>query len=209
MTLEGPRLLEKMFNTFRATTNPVAPFTTITNGGNWDIISEDGTTAVFASSSYYDLSGYNKDSLTTFFQGTDIQEAYSIGGTVDAAIIIDLITSEKPTNAELLTVANSPPGFPESTTAMQQVIYGRQRQYVQNSTVTGYMTMTGMGMWGTMAAGTMDKVHLTRILITSTTAPQEVNCPPANYVSMVIVSKEDEVPFLMRQKRSYELATGP
>jgi len=209
MTLEGPRLLDKMFNTLRATTNPEAPYTTITNGGNWDIISEDGTTTVFASSSYFDLSGYNKDSLTTFFQATEIQEAYSIGGTVDAAIIIDLITSEKPTNAELLIVANSPPGFPESTTAMQQVIYGRQRQYVQNSTVTGYMTMTGMGQWGTMAAGTMDKVHLTRILITSSTPVQTVNCPPANYVSMVIVSKEDEVPFLMRQKRSYELATGP
>jgi hypothetical protein len=209
VTLEGPRILEQMFNTLRATAIPEPPYMDITDGGNWDIVSADGTTTVFSCSKYYDLSGYNRDSLTTFFQGTDIQEAYSIGGTCDAAIIIDLITSELPTNAELLTVANSPPGYPASTTAMQQVVYGRQRQYVQNNTVVGFLTLTGVGSWGSMAAGTMDKVHLTRVVITSSQPGQTVNCPPANYVEAIIVAQEKELPFLMRQKRSYELATGP
>jgi len=210
MTQEGPRILEQMFNPLRATHNPGAPYTTITTGGGWDVLAADGSTTVFASRKYYDLSGYNRDKLTSFFQGTDIQEAYSVGGTCDNAIIIDLITSERPTLAELLAVANSPPGYPESTTSMQQVVYGRSRQYVQNTTVTGFLTMTGSGLWGTMAAGTMDKVHLTRVLITSTSAPgQSVNCPPANYVEAIIVAKEKDLPFLMRQKRSYELATGP
>jgi len=209
VTLEGPRILEQMFNTLRATSIPEPPYMDITDGGNWDIIAADGTTTVFSCSKYYDLSGYNRDSLTSFFQGTDIQEAYSVGGTVDAAIIIDLITSEKPTNPELLIVANSPPGFPVSTTSMSQVVYGRQRQYVQNNTVVGFLTMTGAGSWGTMAAGTMDKVHLTRVLIVSAQPGQTVNCPPANYVTAIIVAEEKELAFLMRQKRSYELATGP
>jgi len=212
VTLEGPRVLEQMFNALRVTFNPAPPYTIITTGGGWDELAADGTTTVFASRKYYDLSGYNRDMLTSFFQGVDIQEAYSVGGTCDNAIIIDLITSERPTTEELLTVANSPPGFPESTTSMQQVVYGRSRQYVQNTTVTGFLTMTGSGLWGTMAAGTMDKVHLTRVLITSTNPAepgQTVNCPPADYVTAIVVAGEKELAFLMRQKRSYELATGP
>ena len=75
--------------------------------------------------------------------------------------------------------------------------------------------MQGQTTFGTCAATTADKVHLTRVVYVVTGAAgviepgKKIHIPPSNYVSAIIVAKEKELPFLMRQKRSYELATGP
>jgi len=95
---------------------------------------------------------------------------------------------------------------------MSTIIYGRHRQYRTDTNIGGFPILVGSSAWGTMPAATADKVHLTRILIAATPIgpqPETLAIPPANYVTGVVVAKEEELPFLMRQKRSYELATGP
>jgi len=212
MTLEGPRVLEKMFDGAHVLVNPEEPYYVLT-GNNWGALDDTH----FVSRSYYDLSGYNRDSLTSFFQGVDIQDAYAPTGTMNGFILIELISNERPTDAELLAAAaslaadNQPPGYPSSTTDMQTIVYGRQRQYFLDTawSTGGFPRMVGISLWGTNAATTADKIHLTRLLVTTQTAGQQIRIPPSNFVTTIIVAEEKELAFLMRQKRSHELASGP
>lgn len=218
MTIEGPRVLDKLFGKAVITTDAEPhPSTGVTIAGDgWKELSN----IVFVTRSYYDLSGYNRKELTSFIQGVDIQEEVGPTGNMHA-YIVDLVTTEYVDDTTIIdghfenVQPDDLPGFPVSTYDMQQVIYGRTRAYNPSTTWTGATSTIGeysRSNWGTCAATTADKVHLTRIVyigfdpiaVDSSFAP-----PPCNYVMAIIVGKEKELPFLMRQKRSYELATGP
>lgn len=213
MTQEGPRLLDKLMGKAVITTSDDPSPTSSIVGDGWERLSS----IVYVNRSYFDLSGYNRESLTSFFQGTDIQE--EVGPTGDMhAFIVDLITTEFIDDASIIAAhfenvqPDDLPGFPVSTFDMQQVIFGRTRSYNPSTnwitpTVSEYSRTT----WGTCSATTADKVHLTRICYIdyNLPVPASFSPPPCNYVSTIIVAKEKELPFLMRQKRSYELATGP
>lgn len=215
MTMEGPRVLDKLFAKATISTDNVEPPSTGVTivGDNWERLSN----IVYVSRSYYDLSGYNRDYLTSFFSGTDIQE--EVGPTGDMhAFIVDLITTEYVDDASIIAAhfenvqPDDLPGFPQSTYDMQQVIYGRTRSYNPSTNwVTPTVSEYSRSSWGTCSASTADKIHLTRICYLDIGLPLNTTFspPPCNYVTAIIVAKEKELPFLMRQKRSYELATGP
>jgi hypothetical protein len=217
MTLEGPRVLDVTIGHLDITqgTSP-DEFPATISGNGWETL-ENLLTPTFASRNYYDLSGYNRDSLTTFIQGVDIQEGYPPFGN-SAYVIVDMITTEYVDDQTILdaykytTGDGDLPGFPRSPYDMQQVIYGRVRTFTTNS-AWGDSELQGVSMFGTCAATTADKVHLTRVVYvapgTPATEGQSSHIPPCNYVTAIIVGGEGELPFLMRQKRSYELATGP
>jgi len=215
MTLEGPRVLDKIFGKAVITNDSEDPPSTGTTivGTGWSQLSQ----VVFVRRSYYDLSGYNQDSLTSFISGVDIQE--EVGPTGDMhAYIVDLVTTEFVDSASILAahfdnaLPDDLPGFPVSTYDMSQVIYGRTRAYNPS---TNWAPVTigeySRSNWGTCSATTADKVHITRILYLDISVPPDgtFSPPPCNYVMAIIVAKEKELSFLMRQKRSYELATGP
>jgi hypothetical protein len=179
-------------------------------GNNWEKLNN----RTFANRTYYDLSGYNKSELTAFFQGIDVQEEFAPQGTMQCWVI-DLITTEYVdddtiTNAlfETAGLLGDLPGFPESTYNQEQVIYGRTRSYLTSS-IWGGVGEFGRTRWGTCSASTADKIHITRILYTDPLVPPEaiLSIPPVNYVASIVVIEEKELTFLMRQKRSYELAT--
>jgi len=216
MTLEGPRLLGKTLSFADIQLGPTDPFPATLTGSNW-VILENAATPTYANRSYYDLSGYNLGALTSFFQAVDIQEVFTPFGTC-ACRIIDLVTTEYVTDSEILnayqytTGDGDLPGFPKSSYDMQQVVYGRTRTYTSNSSF-GDITLQGSTLWGTCAAATVDKLHITRLvyLVVNDDPAQQINqvvhVPACNYVTAIVVAKEKELPFLMRQKRSYELST--
>jgi hypothetical protein len=213
MTLEGPRVIDRLINPTDVDmgASPAPAFPATINGKDWEIL-ENVATPTYVSRSYFDLSGYNQDFLTAFFQGVDIQEGWGPRGTCDF-FVVDLLTTEfldneTLTNAFIYTTATGDlPGFTQSTYDMSQVVYGRTREYVaatSNTIANQYSVST----WGTCGAATADKLYVTRLIYVDTSASQadKVHIPPANYVVAIVVAKEDELPFLMRQKRSYELA---
>jgi hypothetical protein len=212
MTLEGARLLDKTLGFADIQLGSVEPFPATLTGAGWNIL-ENVATPTYALRSYYDLSGYNQNELTSFFQAVDIQEVFTPFGTA-ACRVIDLVTTEYVSDTEIVaayqytTGDGDLPGFPKSSYDMQQVVYGRTRTFTSNSSF-GDITLQGSTMWGTCAAATADKLHITRIVMVLNTAAidQVVHVPACNYVTAIIVAKEDDLPFLMRQKRSYELAT--
>jgi hypothetical protein len=186
------------------------------NGDGW-VILDNGAIPTYVHRSYYDLSGYNRKSLTSFFQTVQIQEGWGPRGTTTADFfVVDMVTTEYVddttlTNAHIYTTHDGDlPGFPRSSYDMSQVIYGRTREYTA-ATASTIAVQYSSSEWGTCAATTADKVYLTRVVyVNGQAAPSsKVHIPPANYVSTIVVAEEKELTFLMRQKRSYEIATGP
>jgi len=209
MTLEGPRLLAKTL-TGTTATNDGTTLGGVT--GQWDIVAGSPNAAV--QRDYFDLSGYNMDLLTTFIQRVDIQDPGPLAGTDQNNGLIELITTEFVSDADIAAWTGgflfSGPGYSLSTMSMDQVIFGRRRQYTFDGGILPLIpNLHSVNVWGTASAITSDKLHLTRIVLSSTTPGSVTHVSDTVFVVGVIVSKEKELPFLMRQKRSYELATGP
>lgn len=219
MTVEGARLLSKTFSHCDIQLHgevgppPVDPFPATLTGDNWHVL-ENVLTPTYATRSYYDLSGYNQNELTTFFQAVDVQEVFTPFGSA-ACRVVDLITTEYVSDTEIVaayqytTGDGDLPGFPLSKFNMEQVVYGRTRTFTSNGSF-GDITLQGSTMWGTCSAATADKLHITRIVMVLNTAAidQAVHIPACNYVTAIIVAKEQDLSFIMRQKRSYEMAQG-
>lgn len=220
MTIEGPRTLDKILDGFSATmTADPSSFPAAFAGDNW-VALENALAPTFVNRSYYDLSGYSLDDLTAFITGVDIQESWGPRGTA-GCFIVDLITTEFVGDGDLMQAYIYPtlgvpfptrdlPGFPESTFDMSQVVFGRTREYVpagQNTNANLYSVTN----FGTGTATAAQKLYITRIVYIDADAPGEstIQVPPCDYVSAVIVAKEKDNPYLMRLKRSYELAPGP
>ena len=212
MTLEGPRVLGKLLARGKITNSAGGGggVTSSVEGADWDKLSE----TCYVQRSYYDLSGYNMGFLTSFFQGIEVQEEFGVFGDMQG-YLIEIISTERLDNASVTGAAIEDPaatldlpGFPLSTYDQSQIVYARLRNYV-TSTTWGKVGLFSQSMWGTCQAATADKVHVTRIWYCDPLLPPAAvaNLPPCNIVSGILVAKEEELPFLMRQKRSYELAT--
>jgi hypothetical protein len=209
MTLEGPRVLSKVLTGSTVTNDGSALIASVT--GQWDQVVGSDNAAV--QRTYFDLSGYNMDFLTTFVQGVEIQDPGPLAGTDNANELLEILSTEFISDAEIVAfiagVGFNGPGYSQSTMNMDQVVYGRRRSYTQDGAITPIIpNLHHTAMWGTANALTSDKLHITRILLT-TTIDSVTFVSDTNVVMGAIISKEKELPFLMRQKRSYELATGP
>lgn len=220
MTLEGPRLLDKILDGFSATMGAEpSSFPATYSGDNW-VGLENALAPTFVNRSYYDLSGYSLKDLTTFIQGVNIQEAWGPRGTA-GCFVVDLITKEYLHDGNLMAAYVYPtlgvpfptkdlPGFPESNFDMEQVIYGRTREYTPAASGTN-ATLYSVTNFGTGSAFAGDKLYLTRLVYIDAAAAGDstVQIPPCDYATAVLVAKEKDLPYLMRLKRSFELATGP
>ena len=208
MALEGPRVLAQVLTGTDVTTGPEGAI--ITAIGPWGVV--DGTANAAVQRDYFDLSGYNRDFLTTFVSGVEMQEPGPLAGSDENNQLIEIVSTEfiDDTNITNFLGGNgfNGPGFTRSTDSMDQVVYGRRRLYTFEVAIAPVIPkLWHTSTWGTCSALTSDKLHITRIIVTSTAGITFVS--DLNVVLAVIVAKEDELPFLMRQKRSYELATGP
>jgi len=210
MTLEGPRVMAKLLTGTTVVNDGSALITSVS--GQWVKVAGSNNAAV--QRDYFDLSGYNMESLTTFVQGVEIQDPGPLAGNDAANELIEIVSTEFISDSEIVAFITgsgfSGPGYSLSTNNMDQVIYARRRMYylVQPPTTPVIPFLHSTNRWGTANALTSDKVHITRILIT-TTIDSETYVSDTNVVMMAVIAKEKELPFLMRQKRSYELATGP
>jgi hypothetical protein len=209
MSIEGPRVMNKVLTGTEVTNDGSALIGSVT--GQWQIVT--GSTNAAVQRTYFDLSGYNRDFLTTFVQGIEIQDPGPLAGSDNANELLEIVSTEFITDDEIVAFITgsgySGPGYSLSTNNMDQVIYARRRTYTLNSTITPIIpNLHSVDTWGTASAVTSDKVHITRIILT-TTIDSITFVSDTNVVMSAIIAKEKELPFLMRQKRSYELATGP
>lgn len=215
MTLEGSRMLNKNIPySFITTDNDnIVRANSIFNG--WEIVSAGAfhdDTWVYRT--YFDMSGYNRKDLTQFYAGVEIQEEMNIYGTLQGHLVTILSTEYITDEAildghtHLATAFGDLPGFPASIYNQEQIVMGTCETFF-TSTVWNLVASQGMKAWGTCSASTADKLHITRIYYPMLGLPQTMKLPPCNIVLGANMVEEKELAYLMRQKRSYELATGP
>lgn len=186
------------------------PPTIASEAGAWERVI--GTTLAAVQRNYFDLSGYNRDLLTTFVQSVVIQEPGPLTGTDQNNQLLEIVSTEFMTDLNIAAFLTGDgfngPGFSLSTDNMDQIVYARRRLYTQDQSVLPVIPkLWHSSTWGTASAITSDKLHITRIMLTSTPLSNTF-VSDCNVVVTAIIAEEKELAFLMRQKRSYELATG-
>jgi hypothetical protein len=236
-TLTGKRLLMKeMMHYVFNMGSPAAPWDLDKNNYVHHVQTwRPAGSGYIVGSTYFDLSGYSRDDLTTFPQRITVQESGSYrmkedsyhagppilpGSTEFGAIVLDIITEESISPSEISTLVQNvqqkeiAAGFPEGPLEFSQIIFGRYRMFGHDTSiwteVQGNLTLINETQWGSGSPTTVDKLWIYRIIIPLGNYVDDdddyIICPAARYVMSATIDKENDSAYLMRQKRSYELA---
>jgi hypothetical protein len=169
---------------------------------------------------YFDTSGYTNDKLTVFTENAFIQEAgryqHSFPGNA-RWLVVDLIMTERIDDvtemaAELVDSNTLIPGTSNSTDDWNQVIFGRLREFTgitQANAVQDVFAPVSDQQWGSLEPTTADKLWTYKILLI-TGIPDtlsQIKYPASRVVMNTEVRREDDMAYMMRQKRSYELTS--
>lgn len=205
MTIEGPRVLDKVLPGCTINTDESGLISTVV-GGNWRAVV--GIDGIVVQRDYFDNSGYGVGDMTMFVQAVEMQYPGPVSGNDTAVDVVELVTTELITDEEIVATFTTPnlngTGFSKSTLNQEQVIYARRRVYVLNGQMTPVIPyLHSTDMWGTCNASTGDKVFITRI-VNMGSFNTVAYIPDVNVVLAAVIGKEKELPYLMRQKRSYE-----
>ena len=168
---------------------------------------------------YFDTAGYTRDMLTLQPITAYVQEAGRYQMTAPGTqrlLVVDLITSERISNVTTFTTNlvnnNEMPGFPNTTVDFTQVLFGRMREFLpvtQATNVQDVIAPTSDQQFGSLEATTNSKLWIYKIIINIGLPSSEIaqiRYPSSRILLQATIMKEDELPFMMRQKRSYELS---
>jgi len=208
MALEGPRVLTQEIESLSTDYTP----SRLTPKGNW-FIGTSSTSIMYES--YFDLSGYQLDDLTFMPQGTVVQDpgTYKSNNPTMAFAVLDIISQERLTIAQIETavLANNMPGMSETTQDFIQIVAGTYRLMTPNTTLLpNLLTTIQRKEFGSGSPSTVAKLWCYRFVTPVEgvwAAGNTLEIPAARFILTGTVIQESDLPFLMRQKRSYELAT--
>lgn len=189
-------------------------FTTLTGTG-WEyleIMPNGQTYQALTNRQYIDLAGWTAQDLTMFTVGVDIQkDGIPLVTTMPCPLITvyDFITTRRISDDELIATINSPPGFLESTLDLMQCTYGLRQSLAQNAQIPGTFINVDGGTFGSGNPSSSDKLHWTRLVITTMAKAEDVTgaiaIPPTNLVIQATTTEEADLVYMERLRRSYVL----
>ena len=166
--------------------------------------------------SFFDLSGYELDDLTTLIEMIQLQDsnAYFLQNPFSDSLVtvIDVVSEERldPDTVSTLSAVGEYPGTSQSTHNFTQIKYCAVRGMVPQTDFQSASLLGNAfgGSYGSAAPTTASKLWVYRILrIAGTDLTGQVLAVPATrFMLAANIIKETELPYLMRLKRSYELA---
>jgi hypothetical protein len=168
--------------------------------------------------SYFDLSAYELDDLTLIPTAIALQDGMPYTTTsVDPTTnlpVFDIVSQERLNIQEVYdnyTTSYSFPGSPESKEDWSQILMCNFRMMTPQtdfSFVSLLLPATG-GTFGSSEPTAVQKLWYYRIIIPSATdlTGSTWIIPPTRFVLGAEIIKEDDLPYMMRLKRSYELST--
>jgi hypothetical protein len=181
--------------------------------------SPGGAVATLFHETQLDLSGYNLQRMTLFPQAVGVQDPgiYALkpgaGSVSNGMMVIDVITSVP---LDVLTVSNdSPsgvfPGMLGSDYDYSQVLFGMARFFAVNTTVPfpNYHQLQRSQRFGSGEPNASDKLYCYRIIriLAETLDPDStILIPAARQIIAAAIDEEDDLVYMQRLKRSYELA---
>jgi len=180
-------------------------------GGSWEIgavtIDGSGYLVVF-NNGYFDLSGYTKAEETLFCQSVAIQENPLVFGSGSA--FAAHIVSTEPLNIDDFQVTSGSrawalPGNMSNHYSIQQIFSGRCSLYVTDSTVNSVRAVAS-GQWGTGYSTARDKLYYAVAYAFPLLSVHQFFIPDTTFVLPSVIDKEPDLEYIMRLKRSMELA---
>lgn len=185
----------------------------------------DGWQPLLANAAYHenniDLSGYTMEDLTfatfeTMMQDAGLYLSEVAGGgapgTGDRLMVMEII-SDVPFNVgdlqnALTDYPGRVPGMLGTNQDFIQIIYGNVRTYVQNNTLNlpGYYQLVESSGFGSKEPTAAAKLYCYKIVQLTGGSPTDTLQIPASRIGLAgRMYREDELPYMMRLKRSYEL----
>jgi hypothetical protein len=164
---------------------------------------------------YFDTSGYTSDDLTLFPTGALLQDPgrYLSSNPNVPLQVLDIISQVRLSMTDVYdwVIANAMPGMLGTDVDWTQILWGQYRTMLPQNTFTGFGTelLTANGaLFGSGSPSTAQKLYCYRFcLLPNSAQGDEVKIPASRFVLNAIIAEEEDKAFLMRQKRSYELAT--
>jgi len=203
MSIEGPRIL---YTQLPGTDIVMDPSSIATSGTGWHTLANQ----VSVARTFIDLAGYRREDLTLFLQSARVQDGmpfYAVGSP--EGFCIDLITTERVSDTEILTVLNAPGGnarqfgYFASTIPQQDIAYGMHRQFgMTTGTQVPVAVVVSSQSFGTCSSTAGTRLYITR-LVYNATPTTTLSVPQSNWVVAGVVAKEPELEHLMRLSRSY------
>jgi hypothetical protein len=169
---------------------------------------------IFVSDTFFDLAGMSQREKTMFFEAAAVQEminpAHTGGVPGDDIVVYDVMTSEPMTDAQLLGFVGAG-NFATSSAGLgyQETIYGRIRHYIidLDTAAWGSFMLASDNQIGSLEATASDRIYSYRIFhITAGTSATQVDVYYARHIIRAEAKEEAEFRYLMRLRRSYELA---
>jgi hypothetical protein len=171
---------------------------------------------------YFDTSGYTSDDLTLFPISCLLQDPgrYISSNNAVPLQVLDIISQVRLSLTDVYswvypdpTVqgSNAMPGMFGTDVDWTQIIWGQYRTFLPQNTFTGFgteMLVASGGLFGSGSPSTAQKLYCYRfILLPGSQDTDTLQLPASRFVLNAAIAPEDDTAFLMRQKRSYELAT--
>lgn len=178
-----------------------------------------------------DLSGYARKDLTFYPEigfnqiGVGPNIFGDDGGELLDCVFITTVPLTDITSLWWWTASGSSPALPQfdtnaigfqvqDATQWETLLYCEQRLYARNVNVpggTGFMQLIDRAQLGSLEATAADKLFITRVVLPySNTAPYHdfttIAVPPSRVGFIGTMTKESDLEYMMRLKRSYELA---
>lgn len=177
--------------------------------GGWETQTLPGTPHVFVYRfDYLDLSGYAGRDLTLFPQSVNLQQLQPVKGSGSHFYRLDLATKNPVSfddiNNYLTPGIPAPPGSMASTDSIEQVFMGRLQLWEEMSTISG-LSLTQETAWGVGDATAGAKLYLTTVYYIDQAATNTFNIPEGAWVIPSLIDREDDLEYVMRLARSYEL----
>jgi len=233
MPLEGAHILRKSLGNLQLTETGTNEYEIASqSGGGWESYTNTSAATFFVNrDSYFDLSGYTREELTTFPMNWDIAEDARVYADTSfdpavgyiSSLKIWNIISEKPITDEDLdafgpaTFATGPaPGFLGSHHELRGIVGGRWREYSWDQGAgIGFVppniqalgaSVAAQGEWGLCQATTVQHLYITIIIqITDlASAMPTLKYPNTAWSIGVVTAEEKDLVYVERLRRSWE-----
>ena len=176
----------------------------------------EGLLNIIAYESTLDLSGYEMDRITFYTQGAEVQDPgrYVLLGAATCDVeVLDIVSQERLSLLDIdnQLLAGSVPGMPSTTEDFSQIILGDYRLMVVQNTSANLelLSIIGGGTFGSGEPTAASRLWVYRIVRINGTKPPgaELRIPASRFMLQGIAATEEDLPYMMRLKRSFELST--
>ena len=175
----------------------------------WEPVATNGVYA----ETYFDLSGYELDDLTLIPKLISLQDGMPYFATqIEGLDVFDVVSQERLNVNDFIayTIGGDYPSSPGSTEDWSQILFCNTRFLAVDNSISfaDLMLPVTQGSFGSAEPTAVQKLWVYRVVLCRGAQDASTLLLPATrFVLAADIVKEEDLPYMMRLKRSYELST--